>query len=91
MPQRKRPTPPQNRPSPNATNGYTEFTGQLGLQPHEPLTVDDRADLAVLNAAAERGFKLAVRCTRCKQWLVAPASVRRHLGPVCATKAVADA
>lgn len=59
MTQRKRPTPPQNRPSPNATNGFHEFTA-------------------------------AVRCARCRQWLVAPASVRRHLGPVCAAKVVAE-
>ncbi|MDC9012048.1 DUF6011 domain-containing protein [Mycobacterium marinum] len=55
-----------------------------------PLTADVRADIAILNAAAERGFRLAVRCARCSQWLVAPASVRRHLGPVCATRVAAD-
>ena len=26
-------------------------------------------------------------CTRCNQWLVAPSSVRRHMGPVCRAKA----
>ncbi|RFZ42688.1 hypothetical protein MSS4_04653 [Mycobacterium marinum] len=56
----------------------------------EPLTADDRADIAVLNAAAERGFRLAVRCTRCRQWLVAETSVRRRLGPVCVSKAAAQ-
>jgi hypothetical protein len=56
---------------------------------HEPLTAEDRADIDVLIAAAERGFRLATRCTRCNQWLVAPSSVRRHLGPVCRAKAAA--
>lgn len=39
-----------------------------------------------LLAAALRGgmFRLAVQCSRCGTWLVAPTSVRRHLGPVCA-------
>lgn len=56
---------------------------------HEPLTAEDRADVDVLIAAAERGFRLATRCTRCNQWLVAPSSVRRHLGPVCRSKVAA--
>lgn len=68
----------------------TDITRPLGLQQHEPLTVDDRADIAILTAAAERGFRLAVRCARCRQWLVAPASVRRRLGPVCVAKVVAE-
>ncbi|MDC8992502.1 DUF6011 domain-containing protein [Mycobacterium marinum] len=89
MPQRKRPAP-TDRPFPHRTNGYADLTQQLGGQQHEP-HVDDRADIAILIAAAERGFRLAVRCTRCQQWLVAPASVRRHLGPVCRRKAVANA
>lgn len=86
MTQRKRPA--AHRPSPNTTN--TDFTPLLGLQRHEPLTREDRADHDVLVAAAERGFHLAVRCTRCGQWLVAPSSVRAHLGPVCRAKAVAQ-
>jgi len=54
------------------------------------LTAEDRADLAVLEAAAQRGFRLATRCIRCGQWLVAPSSVRAHLGPVCRARAVAE-
>lgn len=83
-PPRKSPAPAKENRAPSDTAiGSTEFTRQLGLQRHEPLTAEDRADLDVLAAAAERGFRLAVRCTRCNQWLVAPTSVRRHLGPVC--------
>jgi len=57
---------------------------------HEPLSHEDRADLAVLAAAAQRGFRLATRCTRCGQWLVAPTSVRAHMGPVCRALGVAE-
>jgi hypothetical protein len=57
---------------------------------HEPLTAEDRADIAVLIAAAERGFRLATRCTACGAWISAPSSIRRHMGPKCAAKAVAS-
>jgi hypothetical protein len=83
MTQRKRPAPPQNRPSRNNPNGAAQFTAPWGHDHHEPLTADDRADIDVLIAAAERGFRLATRCIRCGQWLVAPSSVRAHLRPVC--------
>jgi hypothetical protein len=53
----------------------------------EPQTAEDRADFEVIRQAAERGFRVAVRCLRCNQWLVAPSSVRAHLGPVCRAKA----
>jgi hypothetical protein len=88
MTQRKRPAPPQNQPSRNHTSA-AQFSVPWRHDPHEPLTADDRADLDVLIAAAERGFRLATRCTRCNQWLVAPSSVRAHLGPVCRTKVAA--
>jgi hypothetical protein len=67
----------------------TEFTRLLGLQRHEPLTPEDREDLDLLFKAAERGFRLATRCTACGAWISNPISIRRHLGPVCAKKAVA--
>jgi hypothetical protein len=67
-----------------------EFSPPWRQDPHEPLTAEDRADIEVLIAAAERGFRLATRCTRCGQWLVAPSSVRAHLGPVCKVKVAAD-
>jgi hypothetical protein len=67
----------------------SEFTAPWNHDPHEPLTAEDRADIDVLIAAAERGFRLASRCARCNQWLVAPSSVRAHLGPVCRAKVAA--
>ncbi|MDC9015123.1 DUF6011 domain-containing protein [Mycobacterium marinum] len=83
---------PASEPAPTttATVDTAEFSAPWRQDRSEPLTADDRADIAILNAAAERGFRLAVRCTRCHQWLVAPSSVRRHLGPVCAQKVAAD-
>jgi primosomal protein N' len=62
---------------------------QIGGEYHEPLTSEDRLDAQVLAAASERGYRLAVRCTRCNQWLVAHKSVALHLGPVCRTKVAA--
>lgn len=87
MTQTKRPAPPQNRPSPNA-NGSSEYIGLPGYEPREPLTAEDRADFDVLVAAHERGYRLAVQCTRCGQWLVALKSVATHMGPVCRAKVV---
>jgi len=86
MKRTKRPAPPQSRPSPETTDS-TEFSRLLGLQRHEPLTAEDRADLDLLVAAAERGFRLATRCTACGSWISNPVSVRRHMGPVCRAKA----
>jgi hypothetical protein len=88
MTTRKRPAPPQNRPSPNNTN-RSEFTRQLGLQRHEPLTADDRADLDAIIAVAERGFRIAVKCRICGHWLSNPKSVRQFAGPKC-RKAAAE-
>ena len=71
-----------------ATNA-DRFTAPWHHDPHEPLTAEDRDDLDVLIAAAERGFRLATRCIRCGQWLVAPPSIRAHMGAVCRAKVAA--
>lgn len=55
----------------------------IGLQPTEPVTAEDRADIEVLANAEDRGFRLATRCLVCGQWLVAAKSVRLHVGPKC--------
>lgn len=47
---------------------------------------EDRLDAQVLAAARDRGFRLAVRCYRCGQWVVAAQSVALHLGPTCRRK-----
>ena len=54
-------------------------------------TPDDRLDAEVIDAAKARGFAIAVRCTRCGQWVVAAKSVAAHLGPVCRAKLDAEA
>lgn len=53
---------------------------------YAPPTVDDRLDELVIAAAKARGFAIAVRCTRCGQWVVAAKSVALHMGPVCRAK-----
>lgn len=91
MTQRKRPAPPQNRPS-STTIGYSQsnaLTRFYGHDRHEPLTREDREDLAVISAAVERGYRIAVRCRVCGHWLSNPMSVKAFVGPRCAAKAVA--
>ncbi|WP_407635608.1 DUF6011 domain-containing protein [Mycolicibacterium vanbaalenii] len=92
MTTRKRPAPPQNRPSPDTTNDNdaksTVLHRLFGHAPHEPLTREDREDLDVIVAAVERGFRIAVRCRVCGHWLSNPRSVKSFVGPRCAAKAV---
>jgi hypothetical protein len=90
MPETRRSRPAVNRTASTSihASGHRNPTSIPGYQRHEPLTAEDWADAAVLAAAAELGYRLATRCLRCNQWLVAHSSVARHLGPVCAGKAV---
>jgi hypothetical protein len=74
-------------PSRNNTDAAAQFIAPWCHDPHEPLTAEDRADLDVLITAAEHGFRLATRCRRCNRWLVAPSSVRAHMGAVCRARA----
>jgi hypothetical protein len=43
----------------------------------------------VLAEAAQLGYRLAVQCRCCGQWLTNPKSVRGFIGPVCRAKAAA--
>lgn len=52
----------------------------------EPLTAEERYEVAVVQAAADLGYRPAVQCTACGAWLVAPKSVALHRGPVCRSK-----
>lgn len=47
---------------------------------------DLRADAELDAEARARGYRLAVQCTSCKQWLVNARSVAAHRGPVCRRK-----
>ena len=84
----RKPAPQQSRPS--RTTISSDFTRLLGLQRHEPLTPEDRDDLDLIIAAAERGFRLATKCTACGHWLSSPKSIRAHMGPVCRARGMAE-
>lgn len=43
----------------------------------------DRAEQKLIADAREHGYRLAVRCTQCGQWVVAAKSVAAHMGPRC--------
>lgn len=86
---RKRPTPTGNRPSPkHRANGYPQSTAEAPRYGIDGYPLDDkqRRDAHLTAIAYAAGYRLAVRCARCGQWLVAEKSVRLHLGPVCAAK-----
>lgn len=59
----------------------------FGMDSGLPLTPEDRADMDVVIAAVERGFRIAVQCRSCGRWLVEKESVRYQLGPTCRAKA----
>lgn len=52
----------------------------------EPLTPEERYEVAVVSAAAELGYRPAVQCLDCRQWLTDAKSVALHRGPVCRSK-----
>jgi Family of unknown function (DUF6011) len=88
---RRRPAPP-GRPLRDLTsaahskgsNGHTRQDGYLAPD------ASDRHEQRVLEQARAFGYRLAVRCTRCGQWVVAAESVAAHMGPVCRAKVAAD-
>lgn len=86
--QRKSPGPDPRASREHRANGYDHLSQLIGLQRHEPLTREDREDLDLLIKAAERGFRLSVKCVDCGHPLTAPSSVRQHRGPKCAAKTV---
>ncbi|WP_369426212.1 DUF6011 domain-containing protein [Rhodococcus sp. T2V] len=63
-------------PTPDTTTEAPEFDENL----------IDAADKLLQAALRGHAFRLAVQCHVCGTWLVAPESVRRHLGPRCAAK-----
>lgn len=77
----------RNRPG-RATQAASKSTATdiLSVCPDhrvEAPTSEDRADAQVLADAADRGFRLAVRCLDCGHWLTRANSVRLHRGPKC--------
>ena len=83
---RKRPAPPQNRPPRNHTN-TANLNGHRRQDGYAAPTAEDRREAAVLAAAAEMGYRLAVQCLDCRHWLSNPISVAAHRGPRCRAKA----
>jgi len=98
MPRKKNgPGPePEAIPTNTTTAGTTRTACVQGTRLHRPEdgyaapTDEDRLDAAVIAAAKARGFTVAVRCTRCSQWVVTAASVAAHMGPVCRAKTAAE-
>lgn len=84
--------PPEKRcrPATNGTGIHTtsaiddiKSTAHRRQDGYAAPSAEDRADQAVLDAAAARGYRLAVQCSRCGQWVVAYRSVAAHMVPVC--------
>lgn len=90
MSQRKRPAPPQDRPSRNHSPNATKSTAHRSEDGYAAPTAEDRREAQLLAELRECGYRPAVRCTRCNQWVVADASVAAHMGPVCRSKVVAE-
>jgi formylmethanofuran dehydrogenase subunit E len=90
MSQKRRSRAPQD-PAPSTTPLATPHSSVHQAEDgYSAPTPDDRLDAEVVAAAKERGFSIAVRCSRCNQWVVAAKSVALHMGPVCRAKAVPE-
>jgi hypothetical protein len=87
MPQIRRNPGAKARATSTTPIADTDFTRLLGLQRHEPLDAETRAEIDLLIKAAEMGYRLAARCSRCGHWITAPSSLKRHMGASCAAKA----
>lgn len=87
MPESRRPAPATETGS-HVTTNVTNSSLSRREDGYAAPTPEDRLDAQVIEAAKARGFSIAVRCTRCGQWVVAAASVAAHMGPVCRSKAV---
>lgn len=92
MTKRKMPAPQRESGTLHNTapNGYSHYIPLPGHDRVEPLDAEDRADLAALEAALARGYRLATWCTVCGRPLTSRKSLLAHVGPVCRNKAVAE-
>ena len=69
-----------------ATGSVPDLTVLLGHDRRvEPLDTEDRRIAALLAELYDAGYRVAVQCRTCGQWLANPRSVARHQGPVCAS------
>jgi len=85
---RKRPAR-QNRPSRIARDA-AQSNVHRRQDGYAAPDAEDRADTAVIAAAEELGYRIAVQCLDCGHWLTAPSSLVTHRGPRCRAKAAAD-
>lgn len=84
---KRMPAPPQDRhpeQHSTATDSTRANQPEDGYTPGSP---DDRREAELLAELAALGYRVAVRCTRCKHPVCDPRSVARHMGPVCAKRA----
>jgi len=86
MKTKKKPAPPQNRPSRNHSR-TVEFIAYRRHDGYAAPDAEDLDDAAVLAAAFERGYRIAVQCIDCGHWLTNPVSVAAFRGPRCRAKA----
>lgn len=86
--QRKRPAPPQNRPSRNHSPNASIVAANRAEDGYVPPSPDERREQLLIAELRELGYTLSVRCVACGHPLVTSKSVARHLGPKCAAKAV---
>lgn len=86
MSQRKRPAPPQDRPSRNTTNG-TDSSLYRRQDGYSAPTAADRAVTRAIAVLQEHGFGIAARCLDCGHPITATASLARMRGPRCAARA----
>ncbi|MCV7191482.1 DUF6011 domain-containing protein [Mycolicibacterium brumae] len=89
MSRRKSPAPPQHRAPRNNTND-SNSSGHRAEDGYAAPTAEDRREARLLAELAELGYTVAVRCLSCGHPLTHPKSVARFIGPVCASKAVAE-
>jgi hypothetical protein len=83
---RKRPAP-TDRPSPNATNGYHQRSGDYR---HQPPTADERREAKLLEELHGLGYGITVPCLICGHALTSVRSLARHVGPQCLAKVVSE-
>jgi hypothetical protein len=85
MTKRRRPAPPQDRPTPQQSS-----TAPNSTRPHRPEdgyaapTAEDRYEARLLAQVHALGYVVSVRCRVCNHPLTAPKSVALHIGPRCA-------
>lgn len=87
----------RNRPgNPGAATSTTPIADPQCNRLHRPEdgyaapTAEARHEAALLAELHELGYRPATRCSRCRQWVVAPKSVALHMGPVCRAKSAAE-